>query len=58
MVVVDMPLPSLQSCCHCRGATIVVEPSTLSWSLHHCKTKKKKAKPKKKKKKTKKKKKK
>jgi hypothetical protein len=57
IVVIDMPLPSLLSCRRCHGAAIViVEPSLLSWSRFHCKTKKKKTKTKKKTKKTKKKK--
>jgi hypothetical protein len=55
--IVDMPLLSLLTCRRCRGAALViVEPSLLSWSLCHRKTKKKKTKTKKKKTKTKKKK--
>ena len=57
IVVVDTLLPLSLSCCLCRGAAVViVEPSPLSWSRRHRKTKKKKTKTKKKKKKTKKKK--
>jgi hypothetical protein len=57
VVVIDTPMPSLLSCRRCRGATvIIVEPSLLSQSCCHCKTKKKKSKTKNKKKKTKKKK--
>jgi hypothetical protein len=53
IVLVDTPLPSSLSCRRCHGATVViVEPSLLSWSCCHCKTKKKKTKTKKKKKKT------
>jgi len=57
IVVIDTPLPSLLSCRHWHGAAvIIVEPSLLSWSRCHCKTKKKKTKTEKKKKQTKKKK--
>ena len=54
IVIVDMPLPLLLSCRHCCGAAIIiVEPSLLSWSCCHHKSKKKKTKTKRKKKKTK-----
>jgi hypothetical protein len=57
IVVIDTPLPSSLSCRLCYGAAVViVEPSLLSWSRCHSKTKKTKTKTKKKKKKTKKKK--
>jgi hypothetical protein len=55
VLVIGTPLPSLLSCSRCLGAAIVVlEPSPLSWSRCHRKTKKKKTKTKKKKKKKKK----
>jgi hypothetical protein len=51
IAVIDTPLPSWLSCRHGHGAAVVLsEPSLLSWSRYHCKTKEKKTKQKRKKK--------